>query len=68
MFKNKKRIRAAWLKGLMFGRALGAKQERERIIELLDDWRCGFPDCDGDKSEVCYPKHQLIARIKGETK
>ena len=40
----------------------------QRIIKLLDDWRCGHPDCDGDKTEVCYPKHYLIARIKGENK
>ena len=45
----------------------GESQAIERIIKLLDDWRCGHPDCDGDKTEVCYPKHYLIERIKGET-
>ena len=42
--------------------------ERERIIKLLDNWKCGHPNCDGDKTEVCYPKHYLIELIKGETK
>lgn len=42
------------------------KAERKRIIALLDGWRCGHPDCDADRTEVCYPKHHLIARIKGK--
>lgn len=37
MFKSRKRIQSAWMRGLMFGRALGAKQERERIVELLEN-------------------------------
>jgi hypothetical protein len=45
---------------------VGMADERERIIKLLDDWKCGHPDCDGDKTEVCYPKHYLIQLIKGE--
>jgi len=44
------------------------KEQNGRIIELLDDWKCGHPDCDGDKTEVCYPKHYLIQRIEGENK
>ena len=43
------------------------KEQNERIIKLLDDWKCGHPACDGDKTEVCYPKHYLIERIKRET-
>jgi len=46
----------------------GMAIERERIIKLLDDWKCGHPNCDGDRTEVCYPKHYLIERIMGETK
>lgn len=44
----------------------GWNDSEERIIKLLDDWKCGHPDCDGDKTEVCYPKHYLIERIKGK--
>ena len=35
MFKSKQRIQSAWAKGLMFGKAVGARDERERIIALL---------------------------------
>lgn len=44
------------------------KEQNERIIKLLDDWRCGHPGCDGDRTEVCYPKHRIIALINGEKK
>ncbi len=64
-FRHRERVDAAFAKGLMFGKAVGARDERDRIIEMLDDWRCGHPDCDGDKAEVCYPKHRLIAQIRG---
>lgn len=64
-FRHRQREDAAFAKGLMFGKAVATRDERERIIDLLDDWRCGHPDCDGDKTEVCYPKHRLIAGIKG---
>lgn len=37
MFKNKQRIQSAWAKGLMFGKAVGKRDERERIIQLLED-------------------------------
>jgi hypothetical protein len=35
LFKSKKRIASAWAKGLMLGKAVGARDERERIIDLL---------------------------------
>ena len=37
MFNNKRRIASAWAKGLMLGKAVGAKDERERIIRLLEN-------------------------------
>lgn len=46
----------------------GREEEQDRIIKLLDGWHCGHPNCDADKTEVCYPKHYLISKIKGETK
>lgn len=35
MFKHRQRVNAAFAKGLMFGKAVGARDECERIIELL---------------------------------
>ena len=36
MFRSKQRTAAAWAKGLMLGKAVGAKDERERIIAILE--------------------------------
>lgn len=48
----------------------GVRFERERIIgDILEsEWKCGHPDCDADKTEVCYPRQELLAIIRGETK
>lgn len=46
----------------------GRIYEQDRIIKALDNWRCGHPNCDGDKTEVCYPKHYLIELIKEKVK
>jgi len=37
MFKNKYRIHSAWAKGLMLGKAVGARDERDRITDLLEN-------------------------------
>jgi hypothetical protein len=39
LFKSKQRISSAWAKGLMFGKAVGARDERDRIITLIEDWQ-----------------------------
>ena len=36
MFRSKQRTAAAWAKGLMLGKAVGAKDERQRIIAMLE--------------------------------
>ncbi len=36
MFNNKRRLASAWAKGLMLGKAVGARDERERIIADLE--------------------------------
>jgi hypothetical protein len=36
LFKSKQRTAAAWAKGLMLGKAVGAKDERQRIIAMLE--------------------------------
>ena len=46
MFKSKKRIASAWAKGLMFGKAVGARDERDRIIQLLETNLNFIEDCD----------------------
>ena len=35
MFKSKQRIASAWAKGLMLGKAVGARDERDRIAEMI---------------------------------
>jgi len=35
LFKSKKRLASAWAKGLMFGKAVGARDERDRITGIL---------------------------------
>lgn len=37
MFNNKRRLASAWAKGLMLGKAVGARDERERIIAVIED-------------------------------
>ncbi len=51
---------AGFAKGLMFGKAVGARDERDRIVALLEGYagkECGFG-----------VEHDLIALIKGESK
>lgn len=38
MFNTKRRLASAWAKGLMLGKAVGARDERDRIIALLENW------------------------------
>lgn len=67
MFNNKRRIASAWAKGLMLGKAVGARDERDRIIKLLEDDQkahaypndvCG---CEYEQSSL-----DTISLIKGE--
>ena len=37
MFRSKQRTAAAWAKGLMLGKAVGARDERDRIIKFIED-------------------------------
>lgn len=39
MFKSKRRIASAWAKGLMLGKAAGARDERDRIVALIENWQ-----------------------------
>lgn len=39
MFKSKRRIASAWAKGLMLGKAVGARDERDRIVMIIEDWQ-----------------------------
>ena len=42
MFKSKRRIASAWAKGLMFGKAVGARDERDRIVLIIEDWQANM--------------------------
>ncbi len=56
---------AGFAKGLMFGKAVGARDERDRIIELLESyegWKTVM-EHDSDSS-----LESVIALIKGENK
>ena len=55
MFNTKRRLASAWAKGLMLGKAVGARDERDRIIALLEG-----KDVVGVKV--------IIKMIKGENK
>lgn len=37
MFNNKRRLASAWAKGLMLGKAVGARDERDRIVLMLSN-------------------------------
>jgi hypothetical protein len=39
LFKSKRRIAAAWAKGLMLGKAVGARDERDRVVEIIENWQ-----------------------------
>jgi hypothetical protein len=39
LFKSKRRIASAWAKGLMLGKAAGARDERDRIVALIENWQ-----------------------------
>lgn len=54
MFNNKRRLASAWAKGLMLGKAVGARDERDRIIKLLEE------------HDAAIIRDNLIALIKGE--
>ena len=56
MFKHRQRVNAAFAKGLMFGKAVGARDERDRIIALLENW---------NREEIWIKT--AIQIIKGET-
>ena len=38
MFNNKRRLASAWAKGLMLGKAVGARDERDRILAIIKQY------------------------------
>jgi hypothetical protein len=54
LFNSKRRIASAWAKGLMLGKAVGARDERDRIIDLLT-------------GKGAVGTEAIIKLIKGET-
>jgi hypothetical protein len=39
LFRSKQRTAAAWAKGLMLGKAVGARDEQTRIVALIENWQ-----------------------------
>lgn len=62
MFKSKQRIQSAWAKGLMFGKAVGKRDERDRIAELLETY------CDNrhDALSGCDCPNQISVILTGK--
>lgn len=62
MFNNKRRIDSAFAKGLMFGKAVGARDERERIADLLEAY------CDNrhDALNGCHCPNQISLILTGK--
>lgn len=58
MFKHRKRVNAAFAKGLMFGKAVGARDERDRIVSIILDYKEDLPP---------LRLKQIMQKIKGET-
>lgn len=48
-FRHRQREDAAFAKGLMFGKAVATRDERERVVRLLEAW---INDDNGDFSET----------------
>jgi hypothetical protein len=63
LFKSKQRIASAWAKGLMFGKAVGARDERDRILEIIDNWQ---PPVNAGTYTVDGAKNALVVAIKGK--
>lgn len=63
MFKTKQRIQSAWAKGLMFGKAVGARDERERVLEIIDNWQAPVK---AGTYTVDEAKEALVLAIKGK--
>jgi hypothetical protein len=63
LFKSKRRIASAWAKGLMFGKAVGSRDERDRIIELLQQEKpCPMK---GTHHDIGFCSCLAIGLIKG---
>lgn len=63
---------AGFAKGLMFGKAVGARDEQERIIKSLqEDAESQTEYCkplDSEHCHTCFEAVRLIKLIKGENK
>lgn len=62
MFKNRQRVEAAFAKGLMFGKAVGARDERERIVAVLE----AYCDSRHDALSGCHCPNQISVIATGK--
>jgi hypothetical protein len=71
LFKSKQRTAAAWAKGLMLGKAVGARDERERIIagleanylEVLESLEMEWNLQEMEKADILA---EMLQRIRGQ--
>ena len=71
MFRSKQRTAAAWAKGLMLGKAVGARDERERIIagleanylEVLESLGMEWNLQEMEKADILA---EMLQRIRGQ--
>jgi len=62
LFKSKRRLASAWAKGLMFGKAVGARDERDRIVALLE----AYCDSRHDALSGCHCPNQVSVIATGK--
>lgn len=65
-FRHRQRVDSAFAKGLMFGKAVGKRDERDRIIESIEFYKShceGGPDC-----QICLGYEIALKIAKGEIK
>jgi hypothetical protein len=71
LFRSKQRTAAAWAKGLMLGKAVGARDERERIIagleanylEVLESLGMEWNLQEMEKADILA---EMLQRIRGQ--
>jgi len=75
LFNNKRRLASAWAKGLMLGKAVGARDERDRIIALLEQRKSNHTallsfnsnrNDDAIQHTICRTLQTSIELIKGD--
>lgn len=62
-FRHRQREDAAFAKGLMFGKAVATRDERERVLEIIYNWQAPIK---AGTYTVDEAKEALVLAIKGK--